>query len=361
MKGIDSGGIVKLNERFAVLMDGVEDAGKKAVLTEFWHSAAAGYFAHFERIKAQVDQGARDPEEASGEVIRATDDILEECRRVEDLVDDPSLMSAVKGLFRMRGIPLAVESEIVKHAFMKPGGYAGDFRIIEIVYDDRVLSRGFGHCIDRRFLVDDYARAVRSRKETMKRLLAAYIGSARPGRLEILNIACGSSREIVELFRESNPAHEGGVHFTLVDRDPEALVFSRGAVAQAPGVMEFDFLNHSVYDYIKDPGKYGEVLRGKDLVYSIGLADYLPDEILGRLITFLFGLLNPGGRLVIAHKDSKNYRPLAPDWWCDWTFHLRNEDEVRALVESSGIDSYRLSIQREATTNIIFFIILERT
>jgi extracellular factor (EF) 3-hydroxypalmitic acid methyl ester biosynthesis protein len=357
----DQNGISRLNERLDRILDGLTDPGKRALLENFWRVSAAGYFSHLEKIAAQVEHENRDPDEAGEELIRASDAMLAECGRVEDLVDDPGVMNAVKALFRERAIPLAAGSRIVKHAFLKPGGYAGDYGIIEIVYDNRPLSSGFGRCIDRRFLMDDYARAVRGRKNAMKGILFEYIGSSTLPRIEILNLACGSSREILELFRDSPPAFTGRAAFTLVDRDPDALAFSRKALAGLPENITFEFLNHSVYDYIKDPAGWSARLRGKDLVYSIGLADYLPDDILRQLIHFLFGLLNEGGKLVIAHKDSRNYRPLAPDWWCDWTFHLRDEAGVRALIEASGIGSLSISVVREDETNIILFFILEKS
>ncbi|TAL33249.1 MAG: class I SAM-dependent methyltransferase [Spirochaetes bacterium] len=361
MNNSDQSRISKRDEKLVRILDGLHDPGKRALVEKFWRVTAAAYFSHLEKIAAQVEHENRDPDEASEEFIRASDDMLAECGRIEVLVDDPAAMQALKSLFRERAIPLAAGSQIVKHAFLKPGGYAGDYGIIEIVYENRPLSSGFGRCIDRRFLMDDYARAVRGRKNAMKEFLYEYIGSSTLPRIEILNLACGSSREILELFRDSPPQFTGQAAFTLVDRDPDALAFSRKALAGLPANITFEFLNHSAYEYIKDPDQCGTELRGKDLVYSIGLADYLPDDILRQLIHFLFDLLNEGGKLVIAHKDSRNYRPLAPDWWCDWTFHLRDEAGVRALIEASGVQASRVSVIREEETNIILFFVLERS
>jgi hypothetical protein len=128
----------------------------------------------------------------------------------------------------------------------------------------------------------------------------------------------------------------------------------------SPSNIEFDYHCHSVYDYLKEPIKHRKILDGQDLVYTIGLADYIPDQALRDLIAFLFSVVKPGGKLVFAHKDSKNYSPLAPDWWCDWTFHLRDMQETINLVETSGIRDFNLSVVRETDTNIIFFIILEK-
>jgi len=178
--------------------------------------------------------------------------------------------------------------------------------------------------------------------------------------LRILNIACGASRDLRELFAENTFKLSGKTTFTLIDKSEEALVFSKEKLTDHPDGTEFIFYAHSVYDYLKEPGKYNKLLSGQDIVYSIGLADYIPEDALRKQISFFFDLLNPGGQLIIAHKDSKSYHPLLPDWWADWTFYLRDRDEVKYIVETSGISNYTMTVEQEDDTNIIFFIVITK-
>ena len=47
----------------------------------------------------------------------------------------------------------------------------------------------------------------------------------------------------------------------------------------------------------------------KDIIYSIGFFDYLPDEFLVKLLSSLYLLLKPGGKLIASFKDANRYRP----------------------------------------------------
>ncbi|OHD63387.1 MAG: hypothetical protein A2176_00405 [Spirochaetes bacterium RBG_13_51_14] len=341
------------------LLREIPDDDDKKLVDEFWRKAAR-YFGTIYGIDKAIENGQTKKEDACGPGIEKTYEILHEGEQLNKSLKDGGLIKKIKMLFRECGIPVGIKSEIVKHAFLKPSGYAGDFGIIEIVYDNKIISNGVGYCADKLFLMDDYARAVRSRKEKMKEILAAFLNSAPSRSIEILNIACGSCRELKEMFHENAFDESKKISFTLVDHDQAALDFSREALKKSPPHVEYHFMRHNAYEFVKNPDAFRDILSGKDLVYTIGLADYIPDQPLTSLIAFFYSILNPGGKLIIAHKDSKNFSPLAADWWCDWTFHLRNESETVSLVDSAGIKNCTIDVIRESETNIIFFMIVEK-
>jgi len=346
-------------EKIKPLLAEISDAGDRRLVEDFW-TVAARYIGIFQGVNSAMDEGRTDPEEGCTIVIRETDAMLSEGKKLEDSLGNPALTRKVKKLFRECAIPIGAKSDIVMHAYTKPRGYAGDYGLLEIIYNNQPLSRGFGYCIYRRFQIDDYARAVRSRMKKMKEILSRIINMSAAETFHVLNIACGSCREIREMLEEGMVTRKGNTSFTLVDQDSEALDFARESLSGSPRNITYDFRRNSIYDYIKDPAGYA-ALAGRDLVYTIGLADYIPDDALKKLVSFMYGLLRPVGTLILAHKDSKNFNPLAADWWCDWTFHLRDEGETVSLVKDSGIEGYRLSVIRETETNIIFFILLEKT
>jgi len=72
---------------------------------------------------------------------------------------------------------------------------------------------------------------------------------------------------------------------------------------------------------------------------------------------FCFDLLRPKGILVIAHKDSKQYKPLAPDWWCDWTFYHRGEEDVVNIFRNCNI--FNIKVERDPGS-VMFFVISEK-
>ncbi len=358
-KHIDVSIQVSMMEKIRPLLSKITGDSDKQLIENFWQKACR-YFGIIYSLETAMERGEIDDESASNILIRETDIILPEGKKLEDALNYHDGIKNLKKLFRECVIPLGIKSKIVKHAFTKPSGYAGDYGLIEIIYNQKILSDKIGYCIDRRFQIDDYARAVRSRKNKMKDILAGYIKNAPGQSLDIFNIACGSCREIKEMFDENTFDGSKKISFTLMDQDSDALEFSLTALKNSPPNVEYQTQCNSVYDYIKNPDTYRKNLFGKDLVYTIGLADYIPESSLKPLISFLYSLLKPGGKLIIAHKDSKNFSPLAADWWCDWTFHLRNEPETINLVKSSGIQDFDISVIRETETNIIFFMTIEK-
>ena len=344
-------------DRIKPLLGTISDKSASRDVEEFWRKAS-NYIGVLYGMDAALEKGDAD-EEAMGKLFaRETDAILNEGKKLDEAIANKEVISKIKKLFRECLIPIGMKSKIVKHAFLKPSGYAGDFGLIEIIYNNKTLSRGFGYAVDYRFQIDDYAKAVRSRKDRMKEMLAGFLKDSPERTIDILNIACGSCREIKEMYEEYTFDESKKISFSLVDRDQEALDFSKKALENSPSNVEYNFFQHSIYDYTNNPDQFKRIFNGKNLIYTIGLADYISDESLKALITFLYDVLKPGGKLIIAHKDSKNFSPLAADWWCDWTFHLRDEPETTSLVKSSGIKDFSMSIVRENKTNIIFFIII---
>jgi SAM-dependent methyltransferase len=343
-----------------VLKEADNDEKKKAV-EDFWNKWCLDfYFNMVLRVYAGVADGTITPEDAFREIKKYTDELLEVADRLDGTLKDAVLLNRVKNAFRQLCAPYAINSDIVKHAYMKPSGYAGDYGIIEMAYDNVTLSQGFGQAVDLVFQFDDYAFALRGRKGSMKSLLQKYLYEMKQRPMEILNVACGSCRELKDMISEGRLDDTGKVVFTLMDQDQQALDFSKNALRFSPPNFEYSYLRCSVYDFLKQPEKYRAEIGQKDIVYSIGLADYIPYKSLQELIAFFYSLLKPGGRLIVAHKDSKIYKPLTADWLCDWSFHLRSEPELVDLVNTCGIKDYMLKVEKFPWNKIIFFLIIER-
>jgi hypothetical protein len=344
------------------LLKTINDESKREAVKNFWKNDVVEYFLLLHKMGEDLSAGTISQDETSEKMIKATNDILKKGDKLEQYLDDKELIKKIKNIFRLTGAPYGLKSKAVQHALFKPGGYPGDYELLEFIYNNVPTSEHLGYCVDRTFLADGYARAVNARKDLMKETLKKYLKSMEQSDkpVEILNIACGAARDLRELFKEESFNFKSEIKFTLIDKSTDALNFSREKLTGIHKNVSFDFLNHSVYDYLKEPATYSKILKNKDMAYSIGLADYIPEEPLRAQTKFFFDLLNPGGLLIIAHKDSKNYHPLTPDWWADWTFHLRNEDEVVDIIKTSGIKNYSLKVEREKKTNIIFFLIIEK-
>lgn len=353
-----------INSTTADFLHSIKDPVAHSLIETFFLRDCAEYFSKVRDVEISLENNAISDDHAASILFTVTRDVLktgDDLKNELDNIGKTGLIEKVKDIFRKTGIRWGKRSELLSHAFLKPRGYAGDYIIIEKIYENRSQASGFSFCADRAFLDDDYAIAVRSRMEKMKEALLEYTRENASETVHIVNMACGSCREIRLLLEDTAFPVENNITFTLIDQDEEALDYSREKIDKLLyGNIYVEYVQQSIYHYIENPENHYKELEGADLIYSIGLADYLPDEALKKFVSFSYSRLKTGGTLVIAHKDSINYNPLSADWWCNWTFHLRNEEEVVSLINNSGIKDFHLSVEREDTTNIILFIKIKK-
>jgi len=230
----------------------------------------------------------------------------------------------------------------MKRALEKPRGYPGDYQMLEYIYNGESISKNIGHYFDRGFLDSDLVRSVVNRKNMTKEYIKSMV-KAEHG-LRILNLASGSCREIREMLDEGLKT---GFSLTCLDQDEEAIAFSQNALKNAINVS---FLKDDILSITKDEKK--ALLNDKDLIYSIGLIDYLPDRILKKIIKSIYDNLKPGAILLLSHKDHGVYTPMQEDWLSDWKFVPRDEKKMVSLLNDIGIGNERIEILRENLNNI---------
>lgn len=289
-----------------------------------------------------------------------TDNIFKKGDEIDLLLDNKIIIKKIKQIFRNSCGLWLHEGKITRRGYEKPRGYPGDYMTIEAVYDKKNVSDNVGYCSDNFFLNNKYPSAVRNRKDKMKSLLVDYIRRNTSPSIDILNVGCGSCREIAEMLT-SGINSVGKVNFNLVDQDEESLVFSKKALELTHSKFSiFNFYPHNILEYIRNEQEYLNILGKQDLVYSIGVTDYLPDRMLKKLISFCLKLLKPRGTLILAHKDKLAYKPVPSDWCCDWTFYPRDEKEFLNILDSCDISGYNLKIEREKSGIIMFFILTKK-
>ena len=321
---------------------------------------------NFVRYMVQLnDSSIRKGAYFSAESQRIFDDLcdksLERGFKIVSEVDSKATIMNIKNLFRNIVGPWVYQGIIVKDAFLKPRGYPGDYRTLERIYDNKVISTGVGVFSEEYFLKNNYAYGVQQRKNHMKEILSLFLNENQIHSAKILNIACGSCREIKELLDEPIRSNRE-VIFTCVDHDQEALSFVKENIDKGIRKFHFRYIKDNIVNFTKDPKKYFDLFGTQDLIYSIGLIDYLPDRVLKQLLGFLYALVVPNGKLLVTHKDKEigKFSALAPDWFCDWRFVPRSKNEIHNLIAESGLKDYSIINYNLPSTPILFLEIKKR-
>jgi len=218
------------------------------------------------------------------------------------------------------------------------------------------LSDGLGYYLDKYCLASDLGVGVRERIEKLRELLKQELAGMRNPK--VLDVACGSCREVFELAQEIKAS---GARFTCVDLDPGALDFARdrlgyvGLLAEHVELMVYNALR--MFDHETVVTEFGM----QDIIYSVGYFDYLPDDFLVKLLRSLYMVLNPGGKLIASFKDTNRYRPQIHHWLVDWDgFLQRTQADFDRLLCQAEIPYKAISMSRVESGAILFYTVTKK-
>jgi CRP-like cAMP-binding protein/SAM-dependent methyltransferase len=230
--------------------------------------------------------------------------------------------------------PFITLSENADRWFSKPRGYAGDYYTIELIYRDVPKGKGrVGLVFDSFFLDMPPVRAVRNRRGVLSREIMATVAQAREKRqtARVCSFACGPAREIFDVFEKLE--HQDDLLATLIDLDEKAINFVRKARNENNLHEHIRLANQNLMYLARGETDYE--LPTQDLIYSVGLIDYFPNQFVASLINFAYDSLAPGGRLILGNFHPKNPGKAIMDYILDWRLLHRNEDELHELMKQS--------------------------
>jgi extracellular factor (EF) 3-hydroxypalmitic acid methyl ester biosynthesis protein len=252
--------------------------------------------------------------------------------------------------FRSQLGELFFECPFTRRAFEKPLGYAGDYELMNMLYRKEPEGRtAFGKILNIHSREEPAGRATFNRLAYMGHILQNYLESAKPERAAVASVGCGAAREVNELLTR---APELGSHLdlALVDQDARALQHCErtlGPLGRATGAR-FQFINDPIQQLIKAEN-LRSVLGSRKLIYSVGLFDYLDDDVFVALIRVLYDALDPGGLLVIGNMASHNPTQRWMEYAMDWFLIHRSPDDLRYLALKVTKSADNVKIDSEPT------------
>ncbi|MCM8792831.1 MAG: response regulator [Candidatus Omnitrophica bacterium] len=336
----------------------------KIKVENFFKKTVRQYYENLLVLAQETNTRKLDPGYIEQRLTKFNNDFLLECEDIEKKIDNNFYIKKVKQVFREIMGCCYYKSPITKIAYDRPRGYPGDFELFEMIYNNKPIAEknSIGFYCDKLFLNSPYAIAARSRKNKMKNILQDFIENSNLPTIRLLNIACGSSREIRELFSDPlflSVISNKEIIFTGLDNDKDALEFSKSALSNLPLNVKTRFLHENVLNVFRDE-KYFDIIGKQDIIYILGLTEYLPDRIFKRLLNFLFQLLNKKGMLVVTYKDKDiTFPSVGPDWVSDWAFIKRGKDDLIKAAKEIGADEHSLKIEKEGTETIFFLKIIK--
>ena len=316
-------------------------------------NATESFMKQLETIEKRSAHPAEDPKQLQGAVAQAVEQMMSGCKEFEGGIGaDKQALKEAQVKFREKTHPLISKSYLMNRTRVWPQGSQGDYKTLDLAYKNTPLSEGLGYHLDLYMLELPLAHAVRNRIRDLEDILRDDILKRKEPAL--LNIACGSSRELMGLAPEIRAS---GARITCIDTDDDALSFAQNRISYTGAGDHVEFRKYNalrLFDYDLAMSDFGK----QDIIYSVGLFDYLPSDFLVRMFGTLYRLLNEGGTLVLAFKDAARYDHHIYHWLVDWDgFQQRKEDDFKRIIAESGFDHSSISERRDETGLIVFYLV----
>lgn len=256
---------------------------------------------------------------------------------------DDSRLYRLKKIFEKRYRKHFLYGDLTRWSFEKPFGYAGDFKIIEDIYENKPRTKGFDRLWDNYFQQMAASKATRERKEDYKKILGNFIKKNKDRDVRILNLASGPAREIKELFESAPRNLFTNVRIDCLDNCKEALDFARNLLKNIPGI---NFLQKNVIRLALKKDIKEVISNNYDLIYSTGLYDYLDKRIATRLTENLYSLLKEKGFMTISNYREKYRNPSAylMEWVTEWNLIYRSKEDFEEIFLSAGFDKDSIEV-----------------
>jgi extracellular factor (EF) 3-hydroxypalmitic acid methyl ester biosynthesis protein len=272
---------------------------------------------------------------------------------------DLDLIPAHQAFCRRLLHPLTLCSPFMHRTFQKPLGYAGDYKMVDMMFRDPFEGGSlFAKMLNAYALQLPPIVGHRNRIRYLGEKLAAE--SAR-GLIDnrgtrVLSIGCGSAQEVQRFIMENNLANEA--HFTLVDFDKETLEHTARVLNDLKDRYQrrtqIHTIKKSVFQIVKDYERNRMYPQSEqyDLIYCAGLFDYLSDQVCRQLVEIFYAMLLPNGLLIVTNVDDHPARNQM-ECFLDWHLVYRNTDKIRGLIPIKA-DPQNILVKRDASGVNVF-------
>lgn len=252
----------------------------------------------------------------------------------------------LKRLFINRIRAMFLRGECISWSFRKPFGYAGDFKIIDMIYLNNPETTGFDRLFDNYFQMSSIAVAVRNRKEDFKRMILNLIKERNGQKIRIMDLASGPCREIKDILSVDSSLFKN-VSLDCYENDNNAIEYAKDLLSGYNCGINFSKENAVRIALKKDI--HCLIDKKYDFIYSTGLFDYFEEKIAIRLIQNLKKLLKPEGVLAISDVRDKYSNPSIHfmEWVGDWNLIYRDDDSFRRIFVEAGFKENELDFKYE--------------
>lgn len=157
-------------------------------------------------------------------------------------------------------------------------------------------------------------------------------------------MASGPARELFDALRNH---HTRELRATCVEIDHDALAYTRDIATRTRVADRFCFAQAIAVKVAL--GRASMQLSDQDLLYTVGLIDYLPDELVVALLDRIHDRLRSGGTAIVGNFEVANPSKALMDHLLEWKLIHRSAQHLVALFAQSKFGDAPVDVRGEST------------
>lgn len=184
-------------------------------------------------------------------------------------------------------------------------------------------------------------KGVRNRLKFVKREISNHLKqiSKIDKEINIISIASGSSRAVVEVVQNEEYLRDTKLSLTFLDKSEHAIDYSKNLSTKISHLpIKLEWIHGTVGSFLSNPPE-----KKFDIVEIVGLLDYFDDKKTEEVFRGIYNILQDGGILITANichnKEEKFVTKII-----DWPMIYRSPDELANLVYAGGFDYNKMKV-----------------
>jgi len=214
-------------------------------------------------------------------------------------------------------------------------------KALEILYSNGQLGMTSKSLVEKIFhkiwFNTNNSKAVRNRlKITKKEIHKAAEYLIKNGEdLNILSIASGSARAVLEAVHTLEIPQGNKVNITFLDKNPEAIKYSKNLVKEFKLSKNFNL--NWITDTASNFPKYFKDSK-LNIVEMVGLLDYFSDDKVEKIFKMIQANLKNGGTFIAANIDHNNEEKFVTNL-VGWSMVYRSAEKLAKLALLAGFEN----------------------
>lgn len=258
----------------------------------------------------------------------------------------------MRNTFQTQILPLTMQSEFCKYCYEKPRGYAGDFVMMEMIWNGRTNPKEYryrgstelGKLINALVLDSENCISNILRVGILKEFITTQ------EKITIASFGSGSCIELLEAFKYHDLKR--GIEIHLFDQDQDALETSKQKL-----------LPFSDQIFLHQGNILKSILKCNtqfNLAYSSGLFDYFNEESSSKLFNRIWNLILPNGKLCVVNAHPSNASRFIMEYVMEWPLIYKDTQQFLQVAKDAEQLS-QLSIKKDRLGIYQYFFLEKAT